>query len=61
MLKTVFNQLQKKTGFVSLETIVVTGAVIALATYALYHYKVAGTVSVDFSIDKVKEVIVQLP
>ena len=52
-----FKKLQEKAGFVSLETIIVTGAVIALGLYGLTQYQGAGKVAIDASVDKVSEVL----
>ena len=56
-----FKKLQEKAGFISLETIVVAGVVMALAVYALTQYKTAGTDAIDAGIDKINGVLVQLP
>lgn len=53
MLKT----LQEKAGFVSLETIIVTGVVIALGIYGLTQYQAVGKLAIDGSVDKVTEVL----
>ena len=50
-------RLQEKAGFVSLETIVVTGVVIALGLYALVQYNEVGKLAIDAGIDKVTEVL----
>mgnify|MGYP000953610707 CR=1 FL=1 len=50
-------RLQEKAGFVSLETIIVTGVVIALGLYGLTQYQGAGKVAIDASVDKVTEVL----
>ena len=60
-MKKTLKKLKEKSGFVSLETIVVAGTIMALAVYACYHFTVAGTVSTDFSIDKINDVLVALP
>ena len=52
-----FKKLQEKAGFVSLETIIVTGVVIALGLYGLTQYQGAGKVAIDASVDKVSEVL----
>ena len=56
-----FKKLQEKAGFISLETIVVAGVVMALAVYALTQYNTAGTDAIDAGIDKINSVLVQLP
>lgn len=50
-------KLQKKAGFVSLETIIVTGVVIALGLYGLTQYNDVGKLAIDAGIDKVTEVL----
>jgi len=50
-------KLQKKAGFVSLETIIVTGVVIALGLYGLTQYQKVGKLAIDAGIDKVTEVL----
>ena len=52
-----FKKLQKKAGFVSLETIIVTGVVIALGLYGLTQYNDVGKVAIYSGIDKVTEVL----
>ena len=52
-----FKKLKEKAGFVSLETIVVTGVVIALGLYGLTQYNGVGKLAIDASIDKVTEVL----
>ena len=46
-----------KKGFVSLETIVVTGVVIALGLYGLTQYNAAGKLAIDASVDKLAEIL----
>ncbi len=46
-----------KKGFVSLETIIVTGVVIALGIFGLTQYNEAGKLAMDASIDKLAEVL----
>ena len=50
-------KLQEKAGFVSLETIIVTGVVIALGLYGLTQYQGAGKIAIDSSVDKMTEVL----
>ena len=50
-------KLQEKAGFVSLETIIVTGVVIALGLYGLTQYQGVGKLAIDASVDKVTEVL----
>lgn len=50
-------KLQEKAGFVSLETIIVTGVVIALGLYGLTQYKDVGKLAIDTSVDKVTKVL----
>ena len=50
-------KLQEKAGFVSLETIIVTGVVIALGVYALTQYNDVGKLAVDGAIDKVTQAL----
>ena len=56
-----FKKLQEKAGFISLETIVVAGVVLALAVYALTEYNTAGKGAIDAGIDKINRVLVELP
>ena len=56
-MKNALKRLQKKAGFISLETIIVTGVVIALGIYGLNQYNVSGKVVMDASIDKVNEIL----
>ena len=60
-MKEMLKKLKDQSGFISLETVVVAGAIMALAVYACYHFTVAGTVSTDFSIDKINDVLTELP
>ena len=46
-----------KKGFVSLETIVVTGVVIALGLFGLTQYNEAGKLAIDASMDKLAEIL----
>ena len=50
-------KLQEKAGFVSLETIIVTGVVIALGLYGLKEYNEVGKVAIETSVDKMSEVL----
>ena len=50
-------KLQSKAGFVSLETIIVTGVVIALGVYALTQYNDTAKLAVDAAVDKMIEAI----
>lgn len=50
-------KLQEKAGFVSLETIIVTGVVIALGLYGLTQYQDVGKLAINTSVDKVTEVL----
>ena len=50
-------KLQEKAGFVSLETIIVTGVVIALGLYGLKQYQIAGKMAIDGSVDRLNEVM----
>lgn len=50
-------RLQEKAGFVSLETIIVTGVVIALGIYGLTQYQAVSKLAIDASVDKVTEVL----
>lgn len=50
-------KLQEKAGFVSLETIIVTGVVIALGLYGLSQYQGVSKLAIDASVDKVTEVL----
>ena len=52
-----FKKLKEKAGFVSLETIVVTGVVIALGLYGLTQYNGVGKLAIDAGIDKIAEVL----
>jgi hypothetical protein len=52
-----FKKLKEKAGFISLETIVVTGVVIALGLYGLTQYQNVGKLAIDSSIDKITEVL----
>ena len=53
-------KLQNKAGFVSLETIIVTGVVIALGVYALTQYNDTAKLAVDAAVEKMK-VAISLP
>ena len=53
-------KLQNKAGFVSLETIIVTGVVIALGVYALTQYNDTAKLAVDAAAEKMK-VAISLP
>ncbi len=46
-----------KKGFVSLETIIVTGVVIALGLYGLTQYNATGKLAMDASMDKLAQVM----
>ena len=50
-------KLQEKAGFVSLETIIVTGVVIALGLYGLTQYQGVGKLAIETSIDKLTKVL----
>lgn len=57
MLKKMLKKLQEKAGFVSLETIIVTGVVIALGLYGLNQYQGVGKMAIETSIDKLTKVL----
>ena len=54
-------KLQEKAGFVSLETLIVTGVVIALGVYALTQYNDTAKIAIDNAMDKLAEVILIKP
>lgn len=50
-------RIKEKAGFVSLETIVVTGVVIALGIYGLTQYNDVGKLVINDNLDKLTEVL----
>jgi len=52
-----FKKLKEKAGFISLETIVVTGVVIALGLYGLTQYQNVGKLAIDGAVDKITQVL----